>query len=84
MFLEEEADMLPPANGRQHPINLLDGTNPPYRLVYSLSELELVVLKEYLCTSKAKGWIWQSKSPAGAPILFVPKKDGGLRLCVDY
>jgi len=32
----------------------------------------------------ARGWIQRSKSPAGAPILFVKKKDGSLRLCVDY
>jgi hypothetical protein len=31
-----------------------------------------------------KGWIRHFVSPAGTPILFVPKKDGGLRLCVDY
>ena len=35
-------------------------------------------------SSLKKGWIRHSISPAGAPILFVPKKDGGLRLCVDY
>ena len=32
----------------------------------------------------AKGYIRQSKSPYGAPVLFVDKKDGKLRLCVDY
>jgi hypothetical protein len=44
----------------------------------------LEVLKAYLEESLAKGFIRQSTSPAGAPILFVPKKDGTLRLCVDY
>jgi hypothetical protein len=42
------------------------------------------VLKTYLDDMLAKGWIRHSKSLAGAPILFVKKKDGGLCLCVDY
>jgi len=41
-------------------------------------------LKEYLEVNEKWGWIWASTSPAGAPIHFVKKKDGGLRLCVDY
>ena len=45
---------------------------------------ELEVLREYLDDALAKGWIRPSTSPVGAPILFVPKKDGKLRLCVDY
>ena len=40
-------------------------------------------LRNYLDDALEKGWIRHSTSPAGAPILFVPKKDGGLRLCVD-
>jgi hypothetical protein len=43
-----------------------------------------VILREYLDSSLEKGWIRNSKSPAGAPILFVLKSDGSLRLCVDY
>ena len=41
-------------------------------------------MREYIQQALDKGWIRPSTSPAGAPILFVPKKDGGLRLCVDY
>jgi len=41
-------------------------------------------LKEYLDVNKKRGWIRASTSPAGAPIRFVKKKDGGLHLCVDY
>ena len=41
-------------------------------------------LKEYLDVNEKRGWIRSFTSPAGAPIHFVKKKDGGLRLCVDY
>jgi hypothetical protein len=83
VFSEEEAAILPPLKGLQHAIEL-DGSEPPYGPIYSLSETELAVLWKYLEDSGAKGWIRKSKSPAGAPILFAPKKDGSLRLCVDY
>jgi hypothetical protein len=49
-----------------------------------LDEGQLKALREYIETSVKKGWIRSSTSPAGAPIHFVKKKDGGLRLCVDY
>src|ERR1700719_405650 len=49
-----------------------------------MSEVELKMLKDYLDNMLEKGFIRPSKSPAGAPVLFVKKKDGGLRLCVDY
>jgi transposase InsO family protein len=67
-----------------HAIDLEEGAEVPYGPIYPLSEKELRVLREYLHDSMAKGWIKKSISPAGAPILFVPKKDGTLRLCVDY
>jgi hypothetical protein len=44
----------------------------------------MMVLKEYVQKALKKGWIRPSKSPAGAPVLFVPKKDGSYHLCVDY
>jgi hypothetical protein len=84
VFSEENADRLPPLDGRQHPIILEEGSEPPFSPIYNLSEVELAVLREYLESAESKGWIRKSTSPAGAPILFVPKKDGGLRLYVDY
>ncbi len=41
-------------------------------------------MRDYLTKNLAKGFVQHSKSPTGAPILFVKKKDGSLRLCVDY
>ena len=46
--------------------------------------MELETLKTYIETYLKTGFIWPSKSPAGAPILFDKKLDGSLRLCVDY
>ena len=84
VFSEESAGILPEHHPMEHRIELQPGAEPPWGPVYPLSESELAVLREYLETSIAKGWIRRSTSPAGAPILFVPKKGGGLRLCVDY
>jgi hypothetical protein len=84
VFSEQKADTLPGEGSREHPIELIEGATPPYGPIYNLSERELEVLREYLKSSEAKGWIRRSMSPAGAPILFVPKPDGTLRLCVDY
>ena len=47
-------------------------------------EKELKTLWEYLAKALDKGWIRESSSPAGAPILFVPKKGIELWLCIDY
>ena len=58
-----------------------DQRDPP---LYNLSETELKTLWDYLETNLASGFIRRSTSPAGAPILFVKKKDGSLRLCIDY
>ena len=46
--------------------------------------MELETLKAYIETHLKTGFIWPSKSPAGAPILFDKKPDGSLRLYVDY
>ena len=57
---------------------------PPFGPTYPLSESELRVLRKYLDEMLASGKIVRSTSPAVAPILFVPKPDGTLRLCIDY
>jgi len=49
-----------------------------------MSQYQLNTLKTYLDEMLAQGKITHSEWPAGAPILFVPKPDGCLRLCVDY
>jgi hypothetical protein len=49
-----------------------------------LSPLELAEIKRQLADFLAKGYIEPSSSPYGAPVLFVSKKDGGLRMCIDY
>ena len=52
--------------------------------IYQLLEKELKVLKEYIDDNLSKGFIKLSTSPAGSPVLFVPKKDGSLQLYIDY
>ena len=71
-----------PVKGVEHVIETTK--DPPFGPIYNLSETELASLREYLNKGLDRGWIQHSISPAGAPILFVPKKDGKLRLCVDY
>ena len=58
--------------------------HPPFGPIYGLSEPELEALRTYLVENLAKGIIQPSKSPTGAPILFLKKKDDSLRLCVVY
>ena len=81
---EEKAAELPPIEGPSHAIELKEGVAPPWGPMYVLAAKEMDALREYLEKMLHRGWIRRSSSPAGAPILFVPKKDGGLRLCVDY
>jgi hypothetical protein len=84
IFSIKKAGCAPAYSMAKHAINLEPGTQPPFWLLYNLLANKLWYFKEYFENSVDKGWIRQSVSPAGAPILFVPKKDGGLRLCVNY
>lgn len=75
---------LPPSRGVEHTIELTPGATAPSKPTYRQSAKELSELKAQLEEMVEKGFIRPSKSPYGAPVLFVKKKDGGLRLCVDY
>lgn len=84
VFSPQNSKTLPPSNEHDHTIDLTPGAKVPYGPIYPLSQKELAELRRYLDENVKNGRIRESRSPAGAPILFVPKADGGLRLCVDY
>lgn len=84
VFSADAARELPLLEGAEHSIDLVEGQAPPHGPIYPLSPAQLAELRRYLDENIASGRIRESVSAAGAPILFVPKKDGTLRLCVDY
>jgi hypothetical protein len=57
---------------------------PPFKPIYNLSQNELIAFHEYIDKNLEKKFIQHSKFLVGALILFVKKKDGSLRMCVDY
>lgn len=76
---------LPPSRpGHDHKITLTTDARPPYRYPFRLSPKETEELEKQLKEMLAKGHIQPSNSPFGAPVLFAKKKDGTLRLCIDY
>ena len=84
IFPKELPAGLPPQRQLDHRIDLVPGAEPPHRSPYHLSPKGLDELKSQLRELTEKGYIQPSVSPFGAPVLFVPKKDGGVRMCVDY
>ena len=75
---------LPPERFVDHKIDLMPGSQPVAQAMYRLSFEELAELKKQLMGLLEKGYIQPSKSPFGSPILFVKKKGGSLRMCIDY
>ncbi|MBW0581108.1 hypothetical protein O181_120823 [Austropuccinia psidii MF-1] len=61
-----------------------EGSLPPVGVIYSLSNQESDTLRAYISENVEKDFIQPISSSTGAPVLFVKKKYGGLRLCVDY
>ncbi|GBG92545.1 hypothetical protein CBR_g55880 [Chara braunii] len=68
----------------QHRIEIESGSRTPKGAVYRMSPRELEELRKKLDELLEKGWIRPSSSPFGAPVLFVPKKEEELRMCIDY
>ena len=84
LFEEKKAKMLAPRGTFDHAINLKEGAEPPWGPIYPMSAHQLNELDKYLKKMMAEGKSADSESPYGTLILFVPKPDGSLRLCVDY
>jgi hypothetical protein len=75
---------MPPDQDIEFVIDLKLGTTPIYKTPYRMATPELAKLKEHIKELVEKGFICPSSSLWGAPVIFVPKKGGTQRLCVDY
>ena len=84
IFSKTKAEVLPPHHPYDLKINLEEGAQPPVGPIYSLSASEQETLKEFIEENLNTGFIQPTSSPHGALVLFVKKKDGSLRLCVNF
>jgi hypothetical protein len=82
-FPEELLGMLP-YRKIEFVIELIPGTAPIFKRPYRMTVNQLAKLKEQLQGLLDKGYIYHIASPCGAPVIFVPKKNGTQRMCVDY
>jgi hypothetical protein len=80
----EELSGMPPDREIEFVIELVPGTAPIFKISYRMATYQLAELKEQLQELLDRGYIRPSASPWGAPIIFVLKKDGMQRMCVDY
>jgi hypothetical protein len=80
----EELPGMPPNRGIEFVIELKLGTALIYKTPFRMTTLELAELKEHIKELLEKGFIRPSSSPWGAPVIFISKKDGTQRLCIDY
>ncbi|XP_054800138.1 uncharacterized protein LOC129304486 [Prosopis cineraria] len=81
---DELLKKLPPRREVDHQIELEPGTKPPALAPYRMSPPELAELRRQLQDLLNSGYIQPSKALYGAPVLFQKKKDGSLRMCIDY
>ncbi|KAK3513472.1 hypothetical protein QTP70_015467, partial [Hemibagrus guttatus] len=84
VFCPKRASKLPPHRPWDCAIDLLPGEPVPRGRLYPLSIPEEKAMEEYIKEALAQGYIRPSTSPAASSFLFVAKKDGGLRPCIDY
>jgi len=84
VFAKKDFDILPEHRKWDHAIELIPRAEPKSSKVYPLSPLEQMELDAFLEENLRTGWIRPSKSPIAAPVFFIKKKDGSLRLVQDY
>ncbi len=84
VFDKAKGKELLPHRSYDHKIDIEPGRVPPKSRIYPMSAYKLQNVKEYLEENLAKGFISSSTAPYASPVLFVQKKDGSLRFCVDY
>ncbi len=84
VFSDSLSKKLPEHRPYDLKINIEEGTSPPLGPIYSLSESELKALHEFIDDNLCSVFIMPSRSPHRAPVLFVKKKSGELRLCVNF
>ncbi|WVZ50916.1 hypothetical protein U9M48_002122 [Paspalum notatum var. saurae] len=75
---------MPPERDIEFSIELVPGTAPIYKKAYRISGVELLEVKKQIDELLEKGFIRKSTSPWASPVLLTEKKDGTLRMCVDY
>jgi hypothetical protein len=80
----EKLSGMPPDRDIEFVIDLVPSTAPIYKRPYRMVTQQLAELKEHINELLEKGYIHPISSPWGAPVIFVLKKDGTQRLCVDY
>ena len=84
VFSEELANRLPPLRKWDHEITLQEGAKIPNGVTYQMTMEEEEALRKCPAEMLPAGKIKRSKSATAAPVLFVRKKNGSLRMCVDY
>ncbi|KAK1668048.1 hypothetical protein QYE76_056207 [Lolium multiflorum] len=80
----KELPGMPPDREIEFTIDLIPGTTPIAQPPYKMGPKELVELKAQIDELEQKGFIQESVSPWGTPVIFVDKRDGGRRMCGDY
>ncbi|KAK1629238.1 hypothetical protein QYE76_003553 [Lolium multiflorum] len=80
----KELPGMPPDREIEFTIDLIPGTAPIAQPPYKMGPKELVELKAQIDELEQKGFIQESVSPWGTPVIFVDKRDGGKRMCGDY
>ncbi len=84
MFPADLPNGLPPRRSHDFEIELKTDAKVISKPCYRMSEKENSELKSQVDNLLQKGYVRSSKSPRASPVLLVGKKDGSMRMCVDY